>query len=226
VLFVLIVLPVANCALTFSKECGDLTCKEFTYCNPFTHLCENCSKICDKNSNNFDESRCVSDCQDYIHDQKYANKNQEMYESLAKDVLVLKILLGISIALTCISLGVTLAFFIYFLNIFRPKKPSSAEKYKSSEANKPSEPISTIYNNKYGLRSRDVTPPSLPNGTISNTSNTAASSPVRTEITTTGSSIQMQNFRREPFRREPSESTLPEYAYDNSSMAVSPSHRV
>lgn len=66
-----------DAAITFNgAKCGIKYCKVDQFCSKYDKQCESCSTICDDATHNFDQEMCMRECQDYLHDLRYARSNQ------------------------------------------------------------------------------------------------------------------------------------------------------
>ncbi|KAK0167070.1 hypothetical protein PV327_004514 [Microctonus hyperodae] len=80
-----------------SSKCGQ--CLAMEYCSAFDSLCNPCLTICDERNHNHDLSMCVKDCQEYMHDEKYAlHAKLSEVESLKGKMEKLSSLLEVSFA--------------------------------------------------------------------------------------------------------------------------------
>ncbi|XP_071451911.1 protein grindelwald [Hetaerina americana] len=108
----------ATAVLSLSKKCGDLSCRPTEYCSQFDKRCHGCESVCEESSHNFQEDVCHRDCQDYLHDLRYARVDGERGESnvegLKEAVLRLTRLAVASLAVSVILL-VAFAAFVCFL---------------------------------------------------------------------------------------------------------------
>ncbi|XP_046397898.1 protein grindelwald [Ischnura elegans] len=71
----------AEGALSLSKKCGDISCSPTEYCSQFDKRCKSCESVCEEDSHNFQEDVCQRDCQDYLHDKRYARIDGEKIDS-------------------------------------------------------------------------------------------------------------------------------------------------
>ncbi|XP_063223721.1 protein grindelwald [Bacillus rossius redtenbacheri] len=79
-----------------AKKCRERSCPADNYCSEFESVCKPCADICETASHNFQELTCVRDCQDYIHDRRYASKND--INKLYVMVIICFVLLGTILA--------------------------------------------------------------------------------------------------------------------------------
>jgi len=70
-----------------------------------------------------------------------------LYKSLERDVLVLKVLVGISLTVIAIIIATFVAFLVYFYKFVNPSPSKLGSADKPSPEKKPLE-LPTIYNNK------------------------------------------------------------------------------
>lgn len=76
VLQVLISFNSVDAAITFNgAKCGTTNCRLDQFCSKYHKQCEECSTICDKTTHNFDKEMCTLECQDYLHDTRYARSS-------------------------------------------------------------------------------------------------------------------------------------------------------
>jgi hypothetical protein len=91
---------------------------------------------------------------DYIHDELYVRQGESQdiagsssYQSLLKDVLVLKILVAICLVVIALLLGAFAAFLVYFWR-WRYTYDTSVSSIKVEDKDKPNKDLPVIYNNK------------------------------------------------------------------------------
>ncbi|KAL3280956.1 hypothetical protein HHI36_004181 [Cryptolaemus montrouzieri] len=194
-------------------QCGVKKCQIGDYCSDFEKQCRSCALICNINHHNFDENECNKNCQDYLHDSKYAQKDNASpsdgsLDKLKGEVQKLSHMVTITLTLVCfmfLVLTIVLGFQLYRWKIKKNitlknlksmlfKKPEAASDVRMEEA---SEKRQNSGNVKPDLRLD-----------ISNISTVSEHSPV-TAITSIST-------------RRPAEDSALDYAYDNHAMSASP----
>nr|CAH7731980.1 unnamed protein product [Callosobruchus chinensis] len=209
---VLTITVTLSCAVTFVEcgitlagvKCGVKECKLGEYCSSFHNTCESCAEICDPKNHNYEATVCEKDCQDYLHDQRYVQKDAQGKDDpeLRKTVDRLSRMVTVTLTLVCLMLIVLASFLCFQFYRWKEKKNITLASLKNKFFKKqPSQNNSqnmdvTMENKKPDLRL------SMPSGkTISD------SSPVT--VTTSIS-------------RRPAEDSTLDYAYDNPAMNSSP----
>lgn len=62
-----------DAAITFNgAKCGTKTCNVDQFCSKYSSQCDDCATICTEGDHNFDNILCTRECQDYLHDLRYA----------------------------------------------------------------------------------------------------------------------------------------------------------
>ncbi|XP_022913571.2 uncharacterized protein [Onthophagus taurus] len=105
---------------SFSEErllgptCGQHRCEIYNYCDRQTDHCEHCRKVCSPD-HNFDQSKCLSECQVYFFDQRYYEKENESPDTISL-INGLKVKFNVSIALIVILILGFIGLLIMILN--------------------------------------------------------------------------------------------------------------
>ncbi|KAJ8975847.1 hypothetical protein NQ317_007452 [Molorchus minor] len=196
------------CELTIEGvKCGQRTCKLTEYCSEFDRTCQSCSGICNATVHNYDKILCEKDCQDYLHDLRYARadgSNGGDSGDLRNTVRQLSYMVTVTLTLVCLMLIVLAGVLGFQLYRWKIKKNITLltikNKFLGKKAPESSTPAKTQTtqdaDNKKDLRLE------MPS-TISNSDH----SPVT--VTTSIS-------------RRPAEDSTLDYAYDNPAMSASP----
>ncbi|KAK2583344.1 hypothetical protein KPH14_009343 [Odynerus spinipes] len=208
----------ANLSLQGNK-CGQKLCKSTEYCSQFDTQCKPCSTICDPGDHNHQPEDCIRDCQEYLHDQRYALRTElSQYEELRGEVDRLRTLLIVTLTLTCLAIIVI----VYLLmkafvrwnkigsairNVFS-KKWVKRTFQKATNNNKVQDDVEAAATNakQNGLK---LSMPTI-SATVASTQDTTNSNATPNTTSTPLS------------RRHPSEDTTLDYAYDNPAMTPSP----
>nr|XP_034186781.1 uncharacterized protein LOC117607321 isoform X1 [Osmia lignaria]XP_034186782.1 uncharacterized protein LOC117607321 isoform X1 [Osmia lignaria] len=82
--------------------CGDVRCTTVEYCSHHDKHCKPCSNICNVTGRNYEPVECSTDCQEYLHDQRYVLLEQ--YNDLRGEVGRLWILVAVSTTAAVFSL--------------------------------------------------------------------------------------------------------------------------
>ncbi|KAI4500766.1 hypothetical protein M0802_003977 [Mischocyttarus mexicanus] len=210
-----------------ATKCGTIYCSSLEYCSRFDTLCRPCSTICNADDHNHQPEDCQKDCQEYILDQRYALRkdlNQyalreelNKYEELKGEVGRLRILLSVTLTLTCLAIMVIVCLLIKAFvqcneignairNVFSKKWVKKATNNNKVQDDVESNNIKNPNNNQNNLK---LTMPTI-SATISSSENTSNSNSTPNTTSTPLS------------RRHPSEDTTLDYAYDNPAMTPSP----
>ncbi|KAK9888807.1 hypothetical protein WA026_001030 [Henosepilachna vigintioctopunctata] len=103
-------------------NCGVKKCKIGEYCSSFNNICEPCDSVCTSSHHNFDEVECTKNCQDYLHEIKYAKHDESSgisdkgLEKLKDEVKNLSRMVTVTLALVCVMfliLALVLGFQFY-----------------------------------------------------------------------------------------------------------------
>ncbi|XP_044267075.1 protein grindelwald [Tribolium madens] len=189
-------------------SCGQKKCKRDQFCN-YANDCEPCSKICDKSTHNFDQPECLKKCQDYIHDSRYVQKenNGNGDQNLRATVQQLSHMVTVTLTLVCLMLVILASVLIFQMYRWKKKKNITLTTIKNklfskkadSVQNKSTPASNQVKNEKPDLR-LEISPESTHSG----------HSPVT--VTTSIS-------------RRPAEDSTLDYAYDNPAMSSSPNKK-
>ncbi|KAK2583345.1 hypothetical protein KPH14_009343 [Odynerus spinipes] len=204
----------ANLSLQGNK-CGQKLCKSTEYCSQFDTQCKPCSTICDPGDHNHQPEDCIRDCQEYLHDQRYALRTElSQYEELRGEVDRLRTLLIVTLTLTCLAIIVIV--YLLMKAFVRWNKIGSAirnvfsKKWvkKATNNNKVQDDVEAAATNakQNGLK---LSMPTI-SATVASTQDTTNSNATPNTTSTPLS------------RRHPSEDTTLDYAYDNPAMTPSP----
>ncbi|CAL8113058.1 unnamed protein product [Orchesella dallaii] len=244
--FIIAVLPEVTGKLTLSKQCGEIVCKAHYYCARIDDSCRPCQETCDRALSNYDQDVCEKDCQDYLHDLFYMRKsllNQSEYEDekvrlfyddIQGELLTLKILIMITIIMSTLVM-ISLFFLMMYLKRSRNRLGISNPGWCGDKEDITELPV--IYSNAKCFtlpRNSTESAPNLSNSVNNNASRVSTPDVVsRSESAIPVSVLSVKNLsyadpplmKSQKFRREPSESTLPDYlGYDNPALAPSPTH--
>ncbi|XP_044577665.1 protein grindelwald isoform X1 [Cotesia glomerata] len=225
-LFLVFILAVGISEATLDPvgtKCGEYRCSTSEYCSRFDSQCKPCSSICDSKSHNRQLDLCVTDCQEYLHDQRYVLRAEPgRDENLREDVQRLGSLVKISLALTLITILAIIIFLIQtvvkFKRIRSALEKLFGKKWAKNNNNKVRtdveavtvvKPASNAVISTLPTISAAVSPPSSASqGSDSKSNSNGSSTP-----DTTSTNVS---------RKYASEDTTLEFAYDNPAMTPSP----
>ncbi|XP_011865462.1 PREDICTED: uncharacterized protein LOC105560719 [Vollenhovia emeryi] len=208
-------------------KCGERLCNISEYCSPFDQHCRPCAIACNVTSHNYQPEPCMSDCQFYLHDQRYAQRMDQsrQYDDLREEVENLKYRFVITTTLTCLSLFGML--YLLGRTIIRWKKIQHTLqtifrrniKVKQANKNKVQDDVEAGVNKQNGLKltipniSATVEQESKIENNNSNSNSNSNSNGINSTPNTTSTPLS---------RRHASEDTTLDYAYDNPAMTPSP----
>lgn len=209
--------PIAANLSPHGNKCGQKVCKSTEYCSQFDTQCKSCSLICDPSDHNHQPEDCIRDCQEYLHDQRYALRAElGQYEELKGEVERLRTLLTVTLTLTCLAIMaivyLLIKAFVRWNKIGKAIRDVFSKKWvkKATNNNKVQDDVEAATTNakQNGLKL------SMP---------TISATVASTTDTTNGNGNGTPNTTSTPLsRRHPSEDTTLDYAYDNPAMTPSP----
>lgn len=93
------------------NACGQRKCGPKEYCRAHDQICQPCRDVCESRSNNYQQTTCNSQCQDYIHEKRFVMRQEEApgddVRSVVARLTVLVILtLVISMLVLLVLIGV------------------------------------------------------------------------------------------------------------------------
>ncbi|XP_035736449.1 protein grindelwald-like isoform X2 [Vespa mandarinia] len=197
------------------NKCGQKVCNTTEYCSRFDTQCKPCSTICNPEDHNHQPEDCLKDCQEYVYDQRYALREElSQYEEL-REVNRLRILLGVTLTLTCLAIMVIV--YLLIRTFVRCNKIGNAirnvfsKKWvkKATNNNKVQDDVETGGNNVNKQNGLKLSMPTI-SATVTSSQDTSNSNGTPNTTSTPLS------------RRHPSEDTTLDYAYDNPAMTPSP----
>ncbi|XP_047368474.1 protein grindelwald isoform X1 [Vespa velutina] len=198
------------------NKCGQKVCNTTEYCSRFDTQCKPCSTICNPEDHNHQPEDCLKDCQEYVYDQRYALREElSQYEELRGEVNRLRILLGVTLTLTCLAIMVIV--YLLIRTFVRCNKIGNAirnvfsKKWvkKATNNNKVQDDVETGGNNVNKQNGLKLSMPTI-SATVTSSQDTSNSNGTPNTTSTPLS------------RRHPSEDTTLDYAYDNPAMTPSP----
>lgn len=229
-------------------KCGEKHCSTIEYCSSYDKSCKPCSSICNKTARNYLPQECFSDCQVYLHDERYVLLNE--YEELRGEVGRLWILVSISITIACVSFLLTL-YLMFARKLTRWEKMRAAirrsfasKKIKRMSSNNSDNSVGKTNNNnndrnratlqdaelgtskQNGLKltmptiSASVAPSRYSENETRHGNGSSAGS--GSGSGTAVSNVTPNTTSTSLSRRHPSEDTTLDYAYDNPAMTPSP----
>ncbi|XP_044751585.1 protein grindelwald [Coccinella septempunctata] len=197
----------SNCAITIDGvQCGQRKCDLGDYCSVHDGTCKPCVSICAQDHHNFEEMECNRNCQDYLHNLRYSQKNGtgvsgSEIEKLKEQVRTLSYMITTTLVLVCFMLFVLVVAVSFQLYRWKVKKNISLKNLKSKLFKKSEAPAELQMEDPSNNKKPDL------RLDITNMSSVSDHSPV--------TAMTSVNTRR------PAEDTALDYAYDNHAMTSS-----
>lgn len=94
-------------------ECHGITCQPYQWCSQIDIECKNCSLICDINSDLFASVDCHRDCQDYLHDFRYARLDGKNISDVSAELMTRVFTLTVAVTVLGSLFAIQLAFLVY-----------------------------------------------------------------------------------------------------------------
>ncbi|CAH1127788.1 unnamed protein product [Ceutorhynchus assimilis] len=113
-------------------KCGQITCKQTQYCSSFDNTCQECDLVCNTKSHNYEEAVCEKQCQDYLHDIRYARKDGSSNDDLRSTVDRLSQMVTITLTLTILMLLILAGVLCFQLYRWKIKKNISLKDISNS----------------------------------------------------------------------------------------------
>ena len=223
-------------------ECGDVRCTTVEYCSHHDKHCKPCSNICNVTGRNYEPVECNTDCQEYLHDQRYVLLEQ--YDDLRGEVGRLWILVAVSTTAAVLSLLSSMYLLAKMFprwvktraalaRIFTGKCTKKANnginrRSHNNNNNKVQEDAESGTVKHNGLKltmptiSASVAPSREPERGTGNESGTASGSGSRSGSGSGLCNTTPNTTTTSLSGRHPSEDTTLDYAYDNPAMTPSP----
>jgi len=183
--------------------CGERKCGPKEYCRNHDNICQPCKDVCETRSNNYQQTTCDKQCQDYIHEKWFVTRKEDAESEDIRSVLtrltVLVILTLVVTVFVLLLLIIVLAVLFWHRRKQNKKSPIYLESNRNNNGN---------VNYKSEPLKLDVT------ATVPPPSTTTAPPPVTPATTSTPLSMRPRYPKEDP--------TLEYGAYDNPALTPSP----
>ncbi|XP_045472113.1 protein grindelwald [Harmonia axyridis] len=194
-----------NCDITVDGvQCRQIKCALGDFCSEHDGICKPCASICTQDHHNFEESVCNRNCQDYLHNLRYSQKNgsginTNDMEKLKGDVQRLSRMVTTTLVLVLFMLLVLVIVLGFQLYRWKVKKNITLKNLKSKLFKK----------RDVEAQVEDPSKNKKPDLRLDITNMSSVSDPSPVTMTTVST-------------RRPAEDSALDYAYDNHAMATSP----
>ncbi|PNF32590.1 hypothetical protein B7P43_G00338 [Cryptotermes secundus] len=187
--------------------CGQRKCEPKEYCRENDKICQPCRDVCERTSNNYQQTTCNSQCQDYIHDKWYVMRQEEAAgDDVRSEVARLTVLVILTLVISMLVLLVLIGTLTLFFCDRKRKNKQSPVYIQSNGTN----------NGKVSYKTEPLKL-DMP-ATVPPPSTTTATAPAAAPVTPATTSTPLSTRPRYP-KEDP---TLEYGAYDNPALTPSP----